>query len=65
MKISLSFSQGMAESADILRKDNININASPSNMPRLAFPLPPGVVLKAAPICCEIVISDGSVCKPP
>lgn len=63
METSLSFSLGKAESADILRKVNININASPSNMPRLGFSLSP--VLKAALICCEILISDCSMCKPP
>lgn len=38
---------GEGGTADILREDNININASPSNM-HACFCLPPGVVLKAA-----------------
>lgn len=48
MEISLSFglSCGREASADILRKDNININASPSNMTRLSFFLPLSVVFK-------------------
>lgn len=65
MEISFSFSQRRAESAGLLWKDNININASPSNMPGLGFFLSPGAVLKAALICCEILISDRSLCKPP
>lgn len=46
-------------------KDNININASPSNIPGLSYPLPPGTVLKAAPICSEMLIPDCSACKSP
>lgn len=51
--------------AHVLRKDGININVSPSNMPRQSFFLPPGVVLKNIQtlICWEIVTSDCSSCK--
>lgn len=68
MKISLCLGfvpGGCRYCAHALRKDGININASPSNMPRQSFFLPPGVVLKNIQtlICWEIVTSDCSSCK--
>lgn len=68
MKISLCSGfvpGGCRYCAHVLRKDGININASPSNMPRQSFFLPPGVVLKNIQtlICWEILTSDCSSCK--
>lgn len=42
--LKLQFIPRGAESAHVQRKDNININASPSNMPRRSFLLPQGVL---------------------
>lgn len=52
MSLSFSLSCGREASADILRKDNININASPSNMTRLSFFLPLSVVFKTFRLWC-------------
>lgn len=53
-EISLSFalSQGGQRVHTFREKDNININASPSNMPGQSFLLPPGVVLKTFRLWC-------------